>query len=209
MRRLAAVILVLALSGCAGGETGEVALRARTPAASSTASPMASPSPGAAASRASSLSCEGSGVALPAVPDGLLRAGTFARLPALARPLDVRGLIWSSNDERLYVGVVCGPRTAEEFATLVPEARLTAYEGRPALRWTTRIGVRNLMWLESPGVAVYVGATPGLTAQMRSVADGIGHGPALGQARASDSSLPSRLTPSARSSSPSAYDSRK
>ncbi|MCK2215060.1 hypothetical protein MF672_014870 [Actinomadura sp. ATCC 31491] len=172
MRRLAAVILVLALSGCAGGH-GDGDGDRDGGGAPEAGTPVVSPSAGSAGSRASSLSCGADEVHLPAVSGRLERAGAFSRLPALARPLDVRGLIWSSNDERLYAGVVCGPRTAEQFATLVARARLTAYEGRPALRWTTRTGVRNLMWLERPGVAVYVAATPGLTAQMRRVAAGI------------------------------------
>ncbi|QYC38453.1 hypothetical protein Nocox_04125 [Nonomuraea coxensis DSM 45129] len=174
MRRLAAVLLTLALSGCAlsgcagggGAGGGEVPV----PRASD-----GSPSAEQAGSRALTLSCgAASEVRLPGLARPLERAGTFSRLPALTRPLAVHGLIWSQNDERLYVGVVCGPRTAEQFVTLVAHARLTAWEGRPALRWTTRTGVRNLMWLERPGVAVYVGATPGLDDEILRVAAGIG-----------------------------------
>nr|SBO92007.1 hypothetical protein BN4615_P1521 [Nonomuraea gerenzanensis] len=116
------------------------------------------------------LSCDGTDVRVPAAPSGLTPAGTFARLDSLARPHKVEGRIWSDNDERMYVGVVCGVRTAEQFATLVARSTLTAYGGKPALRWTTRTGVRNFMWLERPGTAVYIGATPGLADDIRPIA---------------------------------------
>ncbi|MEU6730789.1 hypothetical protein ABZ917_44375 [Nonomuraea wenchangensis] len=184
MRRPAAVLLTLALSGCAlcgcaggGGSGGGEAPVPRTPADSLSEEPLSDETPSSeqAGSQALALSCDAaSEVHLPAVPAPLERAGAFSRLPALTRPLPVHGLIWSQNDERLYVGVVCGPRTAEQFVTLVARARLAAWEGRPALHWTTRTGVRNLMWLERPGVAVYVGATPGLTDHIDPIATGIG-----------------------------------
>jgi hypothetical protein len=75
--------------------------------------------------------------------------------------------------------VVCGVRTAEQFATLVARSTLTAYKGRPALRWTTKRGLRNFMWLERPGTAVYIGATPGLAPQIKHIAAGVSAG--LGQ----------------------------
>ncbi|MEU4516122.1 hypothetical protein AB0G05_42080 [Nonomuraea wenchangensis] len=189
MRRPAAVLLTLALSGCAlsgcaggGGSGGGEAPVARTPADSLSEEPLSeeirseeTPSAEQAGSQTMTLSCDSaSEISLPAVPAPLQRAGAFSRLPALTRPLSVHGLIWGQNDERLYVGVVCGPRTAEQFVTLVARARLTAWEGRPALHWTTRTGVRNLMWLERPGVAVYVGATPGLSDRIHPIATGIG-----------------------------------
>ncbi|GAA4974335.1 hypothetical protein GCM10023334_100130 [Nonomuraea thailandensis] len=116
------------------------------------------------------LSCGDTGVRVPASPAGLTPAGTFGRLDSLTRPLKVEGRIWSDNDERMYVGVVCGVRAAEQFATLVARSTLTAYQGKPALRWTTRTGVRSFMWLERPGTAVYVGATPGLADDIRPIA---------------------------------------
>ncbi|SET67511.1 hypothetical protein [Nonomuraea wenchangensis] len=189
MRRPAAALLALALSGCAlsgcagggGSGSGEApvprtsaeVLSAETPSADSPSADSLGDEQGG--NRALALSCDAaSEVHLPAVPAPLRRAGAFSRLPALTRPLDVHGLIWSQNDERLYVGVVCGPRTAEQFVTLVAQARLTMWEGRPALHWTTRTGVRNFMWLERPGVAVYVGATPGLSDRIHPIATGIG-----------------------------------
>ncbi|MEV4292666.1 hypothetical protein AB0K40_44770 [Nonomuraea bangladeshensis] len=189
MRRPAAVLLALALSGCAlsgcagdggsGGGEAPVPRASAEPLSQETLSeeplPEETPSAEQAGSQALTLSCDAaSEVRLPAVPAPLERAGAFSRLPALTRPLAVHGLIWSRNDERLYVGVVCGPRTAEQFVTLVARARLTAWEGRPALHWTTRTGVRNLMWLDRPGVAVYVGATPGLSDRIQPIAAGIG-----------------------------------
>ncbi|NJP97878.1 hypothetical protein HCN51_52110 [Nonomuraea sp. FMUSA5-5] len=171
MRRLAAVLLMLTLTGCggAGGDGGEVQGSSTTPPSPS---PSSSPShePAGAGSDSISLSCDGTDVRVPASPAGLTPAGAFGRLDSLTRPLKVEGRIWSDNDERMYVGVVCGVRTAEQFATLVARSTLTAYKGKPALRWTTRTGVRSFMWLERPGTAVYVGATPGLADDIRPIA---------------------------------------
>jgi len=108
------------------------------------------------------------------MPRTLTRSGTFGRLGSLTRRLTVRGVTWrDAEGEQLRVGVVCGVRTAEQFATLVARSTLTAFRGRPALRWTTRGDLRNFMWLERPGTAVYVAATPGLSAQLRQTAAGI------------------------------------
>ncbi|MFG6200426.1 hypothetical protein [Nonomuraea sp. JJY05] len=161
MRRLAAVLLMFALSGCGADDVP-------APEAITTPPPSAHvPRKGAA------LSCGQTKVGLPAMPEGLTRAGSFGRLGSLTRPLEVKGVIWRREDEQLYVGVVCGARTAEEFVTLVASSSLTAYKGMPALRWNTRTGVRNFMWLERPGTAVYIAATPGLAAQIRNVAAGV------------------------------------
>ncbi|MGW3351693.1 hypothetical protein ACWDA3_51065 [Nonomuraea rubra] len=167
MRRLAAVLLLLTLAACGAGTGGggggdEV----REPWS---ATPQPKPAITADADTIV-LSCDDTGVRVPASPAGLTPAGTFARLDSLARPHKVEGRIWSDNDERMYVGVVCGARTAEQFATLVARSTLTAYQGKPALRWTTRTGVRSFMWLERPGTAVYIGATPGLADDIRSIA---------------------------------------
>ena len=161
MRRLAAVLLVCTLTACGGG--GE--------ALPSTATPP--PKPVVTRKSTAPLSCGGTKVQVPATLPGLDREGSFARLDSLRRPLKVRGRIWGDNDERLYIGVVCGVRTADQFVTLVARSTLTVYEGKPALHWTTRTGVRNFMWLERPGTAVYVAATPGLTTEIRQIADGI------------------------------------
>lgn len=170
MRRLAAVLLVCALTGCAGGDDVPTP-RATT---STAVTPTTPPSPEPARARGLSLSCGAIKVTLPAMPLGLSRAGSFTRLASLTRRLDVEGLVWRRDDEHMYVGVVCGVRTAEQFATVVARSRLTAYKGRPALRWTTRGGLRNFMWLEQPGTAVYIGATPGLAGQIRDIAAGVG-----------------------------------
>lgn len=164
MRRLAAVLLMCAVAGCRGGD---LPVTVEEP-------PAAPPTP----LRGPSLACEGSGVRLPAMPGALTRAGSFGRLDSLRQPLEVKGLIWRESDERVYVGVVCGVRRAEEFATLVARSTLTAYKGRPALRWTTRTGLSNFMWLERPGTAVYIAATPGWAAQIRQIAAGVTPSPA-------------------------------
>jgi hypothetical protein len=162
MRRLAAVLLMFALSGCGADDV--------LPAPEAIASPPPSEQ---VPHRGVALSCGQTRVGLPAMPEGLTRAGSFARLGSLTRQLEVKGVIWRREDEQMYVGVVCGARTAEEFVTLVARSSLTAYKGMPALRWNTRTGVRNFMWLERPGTAVYIAATPGLAAQIRHVAAGV------------------------------------
>ncbi|MET7337192.1 hypothetical protein [Nonomuraea sp. NPDC005650] len=162
MRRLAAVLLMFALGGCGADDLP-------VPEAIGTPPPSAH-----AAHKGTALTCGQTRVELPAMPEGLARVGSFARLGSLTRPLEVKGLIWRREDEQMYVGVVCGARTADEFVTLVAKSSLTAYKGMPALRWTTRTGVRNFMWLERPGTAVYIAATPGLAAQIRHIAAGVG-----------------------------------
>jgi hypothetical protein len=158
MRRLAAVLLVFALTSCGGGDD--------VPETRTTTTP---PKP-ATTRKSVSLACGDTKVQLPAMPAGLTRAGSFWRLGSLTRPLEVRGMTWRQDDEQMYVGVVCGARTAEQFVTLVTRSTLTTYKGRPALRWTTRTGLRNFMWLERPGTAVYIGATPGLATQIKPIA---------------------------------------
>jgi hypothetical protein len=169
MRRSAVLLtLTFTLAACGGAGDGEVP----RPPLTTTSLP---PEPGFPRADTITLSCGDSEVRVPATPaDGLTPAGRFARLDALRRPLKVSGRIWSDNDERMYVGVVCGAQTPEQFATLVAKATLTSYRGKPALHWTTRTGVRSFMWLERPGTAVYIGATPGLTGELRSFADAIG-----------------------------------
>jgi hypothetical protein len=181
MRRLAAVLLVCALTGCGGGDdvptpsaTGDGATATDTTTPSTSTPSVTTPSPAPPRGRGLSLSCGATSVRLPAMPVGMRRAGSFAHLPSLTRRLKVEGLIWRKEDEHVYVGVVCGVRTAEQFATLVARSTLTVYKGRPALRWTNRGGLRNFMWLERPGIAVYIGATPGLADQIRSIAAGVG-----------------------------------
>ncbi|MFG1709025.1 hypothetical protein ACFLIM_38125 [Nonomuraea sp. M3C6] len=166
MRRLAAVLLIFTLTACGGGDD--------VPQPQATSPP---PKP-VTTRKSGSLACGATRVQFSAKPAGLTRAGSFARLASLNRPLEVRGVIWRENDEQVYVGVVCGVRTAEQFATLVAGSTLTAYKGRPALRWITRTGLRNFMWLERPGTAVYIGATPGLATQIKQIAAGVTQTPA-------------------------------
>ncbi|GAA3244424.1 hypothetical protein [Nonomuraea helvata] len=167
MRRLAAVLLVFALAGCGSGDT---------PVSEPESHAMPPPTPVPHEGR--TLACGPTDVRLPAMREGLTRRGSFARLESLTRRFEVSGLIWRENDEELYVGVVCGVRTAEQFATLVARSTLTAYKGRPALRWNTRTGLRNFMWLERPGTAVYIGATPGLVGEIRRIAARVALSPA-------------------------------
>ncbi|TYB52737.1 hypothetical protein FXF51_50620 [Nonomuraea sp. PA05] len=173
MRRLAAVLLMFTLTACGaiGGGDGDSDGRDGGAEARDPRTTPSQQEPDVTGSGTLSLSCDGdTDVRVPASPAGLTPAGTFARLDSLTRPHKVEGRIWSDNDERMYVGVVCGVRTAEQFATLVARSALTAYKGKPALRWTTRTGVRNFMWLERPGTAVYIGATPGLADDIRPIA---------------------------------------
>ncbi|MER6509124.1 hypothetical protein ABT158_20030 [Nonomuraea sp. NPDC001636] len=164
MRRPAAVFITFALAAGTGGCGGD------TPRPPSTTPPPPSASE-PATGRPVTLACGSTRLEIPGAPPPLARAGTFGRLGALARRLTVRGVTWRDDeDEQLRVGVVCGVRTAEQFATLVARSTLTAYRGKPALRWTSRDGLRNFMWLESPGTAVYLAATPGMTAQLRQTA---------------------------------------
>ncbi|NBE94636.1 hypothetical protein FE391_45320 [Nonomuraea sp. KC401] len=174
MRRTAAVLLVCGLvPGLAACD--DLVAQARptdTPVdAGSRPVRSASPPPEPDTQRPTiALTCGSVDVHVSASPAGLARAGSFTRLESLKRRLKVKGLAWQDNDERLYVGVVCGVHTAEQFVTLVARSTLSAYWGKPALHWTTRNGLRNFMWLERPGTAVYIGATPGLAAEIRPLA---------------------------------------
>ncbi|MFC5825350.1 hypothetical protein [Nonomuraea insulae] len=166
MRRLTAVLLLmLTLAACAAGGAKE-----RPPEPQATPPP---PEPAITGRRTSSLSCDGTEVRFPATISGLSRDGSFGRLDSLTRPLKVQGRIWSNGEERMYVGVACGVRTVEQFVTLVARSTLTAYKGRPALRWITRTGVHSFLWLERPGTAVYVGATPGLATEIKPICDAV------------------------------------
>ncbi|MGW0807498.1 hypothetical protein [Nonomuraea sp. NPDC002799] len=167
MRRLAAGFLLLALTACG---TGGEAPRPRAEETAPATPPLAEPVPGKSSGR---LGCGATKVAFPAMPAGLTREGSFARLGSLTRRLTVKGTTWRENDEQVYVGVVCGVRAAEQFATLVDRSTLTAYKGRPALRWTTRTGMYNFMWLARPGTAVYIAATPGLATEIKPIAAGV------------------------------------
>ncbi|MEU6720914.1 hypothetical protein ABZ897_56475 [Nonomuraea sp. NPDC046802] len=167
MRRLTAVLLMfLTLTACGGKD--EVPEPPAQEAAHVTPAPVR-PAP----VKGSSLSCGAAKVVFPAMPEGMAREGSFTRLRSLSRPLRVRGVTWRESDEEVRVGVVCGVRTAEQFATLVSRSSLTVYRGRPALRWNTRGGLRNFMWLERPGTAVYIATTPGLATEIRPIAAGV------------------------------------
>ncbi|MGW2155168.1 hypothetical protein [Nonomuraea sp. NPDC001699] len=172
MRRPAAVFVTFALAagtaGC-GGDTPRPPSATPPPASEQASDPVAG--------KPVTLACGSTRLKVPGAPPPLARSGSFGRLDALARRLKVRGVTWRDDEgELLRVGVVCGVRTAEQFATLVARSTLTAYRGKPALRWTTRGGLRNFMWLESPGTAVYLAATPGMTAQLRQTAAAIREG---------------------------------
>jgi hypothetical protein len=157
MRRLALVSLTLSLAACGSP--------ARAP-------DVARPS--AAAAAGSVFACGSSQVRLPAMPPGMTRSGALKRIPSLKGDLRIKGESWSRGAEKLHVGVVCGVRTAEEFASLVERAGLGMHQGRPALSWQTRGGVHHFMWLERPGTAVYVAATPGLATEIDRIADAAG-----------------------------------
>ncbi|MEV0197290.1 hypothetical protein [Nonomuraea sp. NPDC050691] len=161
-RRLASVTIVLAVAGC--GSDVPVTHTARTTPGPATVHETPYPD----------LTCGDGKLAITHVPSGLTPGPTFDRIKSLTRKLHVRGRSWrGTGGEQLLVGVVCGVRSVETFATLVSRAGLGAYEGMPALRWRTRGDMRNFMWLERPGVAVYVAATPGLAQEVKEVADGV------------------------------------
>ncbi|WP_336216843.1 hypothetical protein [Nonomuraea sp. LPB2021202275-12-8] len=156
MRRLAAVILMLCLAACG-------------PAAPKT--PVARPSP--VTQPGPTLACGSVPVKIAAIPAGAVEAGRFARVKSLSEPLEVKGQTWSLGEEELRVGVVCGVRSAERFAALVSRAGLVMHDGKPALHWETRGGVRHFMWLERPGTAVYIAATGGIAGQIAKIAAGV------------------------------------
>lgn len=160
MRRLAPVLLVLTLAGC-GAPAAEPSL-ARS-------SPVAAP----AAEEGPTLTCGAGPLTITYLPEGLTRGRGFAQISSLTEPLKVRGASWRGGGEELRVGVVCGVRSAERFASLVTRSALTAHLGKPALRWRTRGDVRNYLWLERPGTAVYVSVTPGLARELDRVAAGV------------------------------------
>ena len=164
MRRVAAVFLVFVLTGCGGPAVPEADRQTNT----------ATPEPSRAQLTDTTLTCDSGALDIGNLPAGVERAGTFARVKSLREPLKVMGVRWRRNDEELLVAVVCGVHGAERFATLVSRSSLGAYHGKPALRWRTRGGLSNFMWLERPGTAVYIGATPGLAGDIAKVAAGVG-----------------------------------
>ncbi|MFC4057691.1 hypothetical protein ACFOWE_05265 [Planomonospora corallina] len=124
------------------------------------------------------------GVVLPRIPERLTVGGGFTDLESLSEPekVTVRGHGWS--DERsveeggsaLSVGVVCGVASERELRALVGHARSTApVRGRPAVEWVNELygGGRFVMWLERPGAAIFVGATPDLETEAGRIAEGI------------------------------------
>ncbi|MEV0144623.1 MULTISPECIES: hypothetical protein [unclassified Nonomuraea] len=160
--RLASAIIMLAVAGCGSG--APVTHTAHTTPGHATVHETPHPS----------LTCGDGPLTITYVPSGLDPGPAFERIKSLTRRLDVRGLSWrGSGGEQLLVAVVCGVRSAETFATLVSRSGLGAYQGMPALRWRTRGDMRNFMWLQRPGVAVYVATTPGLADEVGEVAAGI------------------------------------
>ncbi|MFI6602679.1 hypothetical protein ACIBHX_41045 [Nonomuraea sp. NPDC050536] len=116
------------------------------------------------------LSCGRDRIHLGAMPPGLTRAGAFTHVQALPKKLKIRGTTWRQGDERLQTAVVCGVRTAEQFATLVRRSTLGQQAGRPALTWHGKGGTVGYMWLARPGTAIYLSATPGLAANLPRIA---------------------------------------
>lgn len=155
-----ALLLVLALAGCAATPESRPARSARS---------SAEPAPPAGAT----LACGTRKVHVGHAPAGLSRGAKFTRIKALTRRFKVKGVEFTGDEGAIKVGVVCGVRSAEQFATLVTRSHLTMYKGRPALRWRTRGDVRNFMWLDRPGTAVYIAATPDLASQIAPVAAAI------------------------------------
>ncbi|WP_157254667.1 hypothetical protein [Nonomuraea typhae] len=154
MRGWAAVALVLTLGGCG----------AAVPEARAVPSPSATP-----AVAPELAGCDGRRVTY-SVPDGLKQGAALTQVPGLPGRYAVVGQSYGSGDDTLWVGVVCGLRGAQQFATVISRAYLTTHAGRPALRWRTSGNVRHYMWLDRPGLAVYVAATPDLADRMSSVA---------------------------------------
>ncbi|GAA3121165.1 hypothetical protein GCM10010466_10120 [Planomonospora alba] len=124
------------------------------------------------------------GVIVPRIPERLTAGAGFTDLESLSEPekVTVRGHGWS--DERsveeggsaLSVGVVCGVATERELRALVGHARRAApVRGRPAVEWVNELygGGRFVMWLERPGAAIFVGATPDLEAEAGRIAEEI------------------------------------
>ncbi|MEU0572405.1 hypothetical protein ABZ297_44345 [Nonomuraea sp. NPDC005983] len=164
MRRLTAPSLMLSLAVC-----GTLSLSACGTAVP--AIPTAAPAP--SVSEVPTLTCGSGPVGITRLPDGLTRTGAFTRLASLTKRLKVQGWAWKGGGEEVRVGVVCGVRSAEVFATLVRRSSLGAYHGKPALRWRTSGGTRAFMWLERPGTAVFVTATPGLAAELNRIVGGV------------------------------------
>ncbi|MFI9559865.1 hypothetical protein [Nonomuraea endophytica] len=159
MRRLAAVALVLALGGCG------------TAVPESRVVPSPSPEP----ARATVLGCGEQRITY-TVPAGLKRGDTITSIPGLSSRYEAQSVAFGSGDDTLWIGVVCGVHSAQRFVSLIGDSRLSTHEGRPALRWNTRGSVRHFMWLDRPGLAVYIAATPDLADQIATVASTIGAG---------------------------------
>ena len=161
MRRLASVALMLTLGAC-GSHTVPVA---------QPTTPVTTPSP--APRKGVAVSCGSGPVLITELPSGVRRTGSFKRLRSIRGHLRVRGATWRDGHQTLLVGAVCGVRSVGQFATMVSRSSLRSYHGKPALRWTTRGGMTNFMWLDRPGTAVYIGATPALALDVDRIAAGI------------------------------------
>jgi hypothetical protein len=164
MRRPAALFLVFALTASLTACGGSQAPKPIAP----------TPDQNRATPTEAALTCGSGQLNVGHLPAGVSRAGAFERVKSLRERLPVQGMRWRKEDEELLVGVVCGVRSAERFATLVARSSLRTYHGKPALRWRTQSGLSNFMWLDRPGTAIYIGATPGLAREIEKVAAGIG-----------------------------------
>jgi hypothetical protein len=109
-------------------------------------------------------------------PAELVAGGGFDRVRSFNRRVEVEGVEFTGAGGEVRIGVVCGVKTAEHFATLVLRARLTSYDGRPALRWRTEPDQRHFMWLARPGTAVYISAAPALADLIAPLAQGVSVG---------------------------------
>ncbi|GAA0948044.1 hypothetical protein [Nonomuraea longicatena] len=109
-------------------------------------------------------------------PTDLVAGAGFDRVRSFTRQVEVEGVEFTGAAGEIKIGVVCGVKTAEHFVTLVLRARLTAYDGRPALRWRTEPGQRHFMWLARPGTAVYISAASGLSDLIAPLAQGVSVG---------------------------------
>ncbi|WP_327087740.1 hypothetical protein OIE66_36295 [Nonomuraea sp. NBC_01738] len=157
--RWGVVLLVLALSGCGTAAPETRVTRATDP-------PVSVKGP--------RLTCGDNTLKVAALPEGLSRDGRFARVAAItAKKVKIKGFVYGGAEGELRIGVVCGVKSVGQFATLVPRSRLTMHHGKPALRWRSKNASSNFLWLDSPGTAVYISATPALTSQITVVANAV------------------------------------
>jgi hypothetical protein len=159
MRLVLAALAVVTATGCGSPVRGtQAALPTREPFVGTTVP-------------AATLSC---GARSPKLRVWHVPEVVTARRPLTGvRPLGkVRGYRWKGLDGAwVNVGVRCGIRTAGQLAGLVGTATLDMHEGKPAIRW--KRGGTYVMWLERPGLAVFVGVSPGLAHETAAIVSGM------------------------------------